>query len=196
MPYFKSMPADSTVPDILKFNPEAGATLMELNEAIMRRPSPLSEEARELIAAYVSGLNSCQYCFGVHSHTAMAYGVEEGLFESLMDDVDAAPVDEKLKPILRFVKKLTEAPARLTQADADAVWAAGWDEQALHDAISVACMFNFMNRLLEGHGVKGSTATFESRGPMLKEKGYASLIPMLRDAALEKTKTPLGGDAK
>ncbi len=176
MTFFKSMPDESAVPDVLKFNPPAGRKLIELHELVMRQPSPLTEKERELIASYVSGLNSCQYCFGVHSQTAFAYGVEEDLFTGLMDDVDTALVDEKLKPILRYVRKLTNEPAKLVQADSDAVWSAGWSEQALHDAIMVAALFNLMNRMLDGHGVKGNKDMFELRGPNLKDNGYTSVI--------------------
>ena len=41
----------------------------------------------------------------------------------------------------------------MSQEDADQVYAAGWDERALHDAIEVCALFNFMNRFVEGHGL-------------------------------------------
>ncbi len=40
-----------------------------------------------------------------------------------------------------------------------------------------------MNRLLEGHGVKGSQDVFISRGQALKETGYAPLLAFLDTAA-------------
>jgi uncharacterized protein YciW len=43
--------------------------------------------------------------------------------------------DAKLKPILAYAEKLTLTPTRLTEADAAAVFAAGWSERALHDAV-------------------------------------------------------------
>ena len=49
------------------------------------------------------------------------------LVEHLID-LDASAVDDKLKPVLRFVKKLTETPSRMMQADVDAIFDAGWDE--------------------------------------------------------------------
>ncbi len=132
-----------------------------------------------MIAAYVSGLNACQYCHGVHTITAEAHGVPEGLLADLMDDIDAAQVDEKLKPILKYARRLTIEPAKLIQADADAVYAAGWDERALHDAICVVCLFNFMNRLVDGHGVKGHAELYRQRGGRLREAGYGALIVSL-----------------
>ena len=50
----------------------------------------------------------------------------------------------------------------MTQADADAVFAAGWNDQALHDAVSTCALFNFMNRLVEGHGIKTRSGVFSA----------------------------------
>jgi hypothetical protein len=40
----------------------------------------------------------------------------------------------------------------MAQADADAVFAAGWEERALHDAIAITARMSFMHRLVEGYG--------------------------------------------
>jgi hypothetical protein len=53
MPFFPSLPPDAGVRHILPLNKPAGRALIELHE---------------LIAAYVSGLNACRYCCGVHAH--------------------------------------------------------------------------------------------------------------------------------
>ena len=62
-------------------------------------------------------------------------------------------IDNNLKPVLAYVKKLTLTPSKISDNDAQAVFKAGWSEQALHDAITVCALFNFMNRIVEGHGV-------------------------------------------
>lgn len=182
MPKFPKLGENTTVPDILKMSPEAGIALMEVHEAIMRGPSALTEGERELIAAYVSGINNCQYCHGVHAETAKAYGIAAAAVDKMFDGLDVAGFDAKIKPILRLARKLTEKPSSVTAADAQAVYDAGWDEKALHDAIMVVCCFNFMNRLLEGHGVHGNEKIFKQRGPMLKQYGYLPLIKMLQGA--------------
>jgi len=134
----------------------------------------------ELIAAYVSGLNSCQYCYGVHSETVKAFGIDENTLAELLEHPESAPIDENLRAILRYAKKLTLTPSRMTQADANAVLAAGWCERALHDAVLTICLFNFMNRLLEGHGCKGNQQIFAARGKSLKNEGYAPLLKLLK----------------
>jgi uncharacterized peroxidase-related enzyme len=180
MPFFESLPADAGVRHILQFNKPVGRRLIEMHTALMRTDSPLTAAQHELIAAYVSGLNDCQYCYGVHAETARAFGLPAGTVETMLADLDAAPIEPRMRPLLAYAKKLTLSPAKMTQADADAVFAAGWSERALHDAVLTTCLFNFMNRLLEGHGCKGSKELFALRGPALKEEGYAPLLEMLR----------------
>jgi alkylhydroperoxidase family enzyme len=88
-------------------------------------------------------------------------------------------VDDKMRPVLRYVGKLTSAPSSVTRADADDVFAAGWDERALHYAVMVCALFNFMNRMVEGHGITAGADYFALSGRRLKEMGYARLNELL-----------------
>lgn len=172
MPLFPSLPRTAATSDVWRRFPDKARNLPQLSEAIMRGPSPFSPGERELIAACVSACNACRYCTGVHSQTARAFGVDEALLQSLADDPQAAPVDEKLKPVLAYVRKLTLSPARMVPADAEAVFDAGWDEAALHDAIMVCALFNFMNRVVEGHGLALEADALKTRGRIIAEQGY------------------------
>lgn len=183
MTFFPSLPADAGVRHILALNAAAGRALVEFHTAALRNTSRLSARDKELIAAYVSGLNACQYCFGVHSETAKAFGVDEGTLEMLLVDPATADVDERLRPILAYARKLTLEPARMTERDAQAVFDAGWGEQELHEAVLTVCLFNFMNRLLEGHGVKGNEALYATRGQALRDEGYEPLLRAIEEAA-------------
>jgi hypothetical protein len=60
-----------------------------------------------------------------------------------------------------------------------AIFDAGWTERDLHDAVLRASLFNFMNRLLEGHGVKGTAARFAARGRALARDGPEPLLARL-----------------
>jgi alkylhydroperoxidase family enzyme len=102
------------------------------------------------------------------------------ILAGLLDDLDKAEIDEKLKPVLAYIRKLTLTPTRMTQGDADAVFAAGWSEQALYDAIQVCCLFNFMNRFVEGIGLEMSSEQLRLRGAALQEHGYVGMIEALQ----------------
>ena len=96
--------------------------------------------------------------------------------------IDTADVDDKLKPIFKFVKKLTLIPAEITQADADAVFAAGWGEKALHDAIAVCARMCFMQRIVEGHGFTPMSPEKASQNAKKRaELGYVNLYPEFRE---------------
>ncbi|MGH9772408.1 MAG: carboxymuconolactone decarboxylase family protein [Candidatus Acidiferrales bacterium] len=75
MPLFPSLPDDATTKHVFTAYPEIYAHFTRASEAIMRGPSPLSPAERELIGAFVSALNSCQYCYGGHRAAAELFGV-------------------------------------------------------------------------------------------------------------------------
>ena len=173
MPFFSNIRDQDKVPDAFqKFNAGFERTILTLTQKILRgEESEFTVGQRELIAAFVSGTNACGYCTGAHGAAAAEFGIEEGLLTALLEDIDAADVDEKLKPVFRFVQKLTREPANMTQADADSVFAMGWSERALYDAIAVCCLFNFMNRYVDGIGLNTNPEQFSFEGKMLK-MGY------------------------
>jgi uncharacterized peroxidase-related enzyme len=179
MSYLKSLPAETTLLQVFRAHPEPAKHLLAFHEALLRGDSPFTTGEREMIAAYVSGLNSCDYCHGIHTVTAEAFGVPAGLLAAAVTDLDSAAVSDKLKPVLAYVGKLTRTPSRMTEADAEAVFAAGWDENALHDAVLVCALFNFMNRMVEGIGIKADAAYATESGERLAEVGYAGLARFL-----------------
>src|SRR5580704_13164065 len=153
MPQLRSLPEQPVMRDLYRAYPLTCKPLGELTEAAMRGPSPFSQGQRELIAAYVSGLNACTYCHGTHLGVAEACGVAPDLITSSLADVETAPLEPRMKPILRYARKLTLSPARMTEADAAAVYDAGWGDDALYSTVLVTALFNFYNRLVDGVGL-------------------------------------------
>ncbi len=175
---------EGSVAAILKPYPEIATPVGMLTEYVMRsKDVQLTQAEREIIATFVSDLNACTYCARTHQATAEALGIETSLFDALLDDIDTAPVDEKLRPVLKYVKKLTLTPTRMLQADVDAVFSAGWDERSLHFAIMICGMFNLYNRLLEGYGIRNSSEFREKAGRMLAESGYMHVAEQAGESA-------------
>lgn len=179
MPFLPSLGPSASLIEVFRAFPDTSKPLIEFHEVLLRGPSPFSEAERELIAAYVSGLNRCRYCHGVHTATSERLGVAEGALRQLLEAFEAAPVSEKMRPVLTYARKLTEAPDSVTQADADAVRAAGWDETALYHTVAVTALFNFMNRLVEGLGIELNPDYVEPASKRLAERGYLPLIEMM-----------------
>ena len=71
---------------------------------------------------------------------------------------------------------MTLTPTRMTPDDADAVYAAGWDERALYDAVQVCCLYNLMNRFVEGLGLTPIPDQFPMEEKMIKDGGYMGMV--------------------
>ncbi len=176
MPFLAWIPENGRPGLLLQRHPESGKLIMQFTEVLLRGPSSLTPAQRELIAAYTSGLNTCDFCCDTHTATAEALGVDGGLLGELIDDIDTAEVEERMKPVLRYVKKLTYSPSRMTQADVDAIFEAGWDEDAFYHVVSICGLFNYYNRLIEGYGVKSAPAYRVAVGKRLAEQGYTTVL--------------------
>ncbi len=172
MPLLRSLSDDATLADLRALYGDVLDPLGPYVHRLMRGPSPLTPAERELIAAYVSGINGCRYCYGRHSLAARGFGVDKSVFEILLADIDLAPVEPRLKPLLHYVRRLTEAPSRLTKADADAVYEAGWSDEALFHAIAICSLQNNVVRLVEGSGIVDTPAGSALGADALLRYGY------------------------
>ena len=150
---------------------ETGRPLSELAEVLLRGPGTLTPGERELIAAYVSGLNDCQYCTSSHSATAAAQ-LPGGM--ALVDQVRAgpeqAPVPEKLKALLAIAAAVQRGGLQVTgELIADAR-AAGATDLEIHDTVLIAAAFCMFNRYVDG------LATIAPQDPARYAAGAQRLI--------------------
>jgi uncharacterized peroxidase-related enzyme len=173
------LPPRATLLDVFKAYPETNRPLIEYHEALLRGPSPFSEMERELIAAYVSGLNGCRYCHATHAATAELLGAPAGLISRLIDNSDLAEAPENLRPVLRYAFKLTRDPRGTTPEDAKAVLKAGWGETGLYHVVAVTALFNFMNRLVEGLGIEFNPDYAPGAAKRLVDGGYRQFLDMI-----------------
>ena len=95
MPFLPSLRKGASLLDLFKAFPQASAPLIQFHEVLLRGPSPFTGGERELIAAYVSGLNHCRYCHGVHVATAELLGMPQASLVSALEDIEAAPIENK-----------------------------------------------------------------------------------------------------
>jgi len=179
MSFLKSVPPDAGLLQVFQAFPEAARPLLEYHEILLRGESPFSAGERELIAAYVSGLNNCNYCHAVHSQTAVALGISADSISNLISNPQNADIDAQMEPVLAFVRKLTLSPGKITAADVDPIFAVGWNDRALHDATAICALFNLMNRLVNGLGVEAREAYTKIAAQRLADGGYAQLLDFL-----------------
>jgi len=167
MSFLSSLPGKTSLMDVAKKFVESYRLLDAYHTHAMHSPSPLTPAERELIAAHVSRLNGCEYCVGIHTASAELLGIDRALLDGLPASAEGPLVNAKLRAALSFARKLTEGPRRMAQADADALYAAGWDERALYDIVSVTALYNLYNRLVEGLGVEAGPEYYRAAAERL-----------------------------
>lgn len=170
----KSSGADSWgIWNLLAFRPRIADSLVRLSQEIMHEPAPISVALRELIAAYTSSLNYCEFCMKAHAAVAAQLYNDEALVWSVIRDVESAPLPEQDKAMLRFAGKVTLEPASIDESDIAALHEAGWDDTSIFYAIAACALFNFYNRWVSANGVKPvSDQAFRRLASRMAEKGY------------------------
>ncbi|GAA4568635.1 carboxymuconolactone decarboxylase family protein [Micromonospora coerulea] len=161
-----------------RFRPETAGPLNALAETLLRAPHPtLSPGERELIAAYVSGLNDCEFCSASHSATAAAQ-LPAGmpLVEQVRADLDAAPIDPKLRALLRIAAAVRRSGRDVTPELVEAARAAGATDLELHDVVLIAAAFCMYNRYVDGLAAftPDDPRAYEMGARHLVEHGYAA----------------------
>ncbi|MFG1780273.1 carboxymuconolactone decarboxylase family protein [Micromonospora sp. NPDC049051] len=154
------------------FRPETAKPLNELAETLLRAPHPtLTPGERELIAAYVSGLNECRFCCASHSAFAAAQ-LPAGM--RLVDQVRADPataeVSDKLRTLLEIAAAVQRTGRDVTTELVKAARAAGATDLEIHDTVLIAAAFCMFNRYVDGLG------TLAPEDPVVYERSAEHIV--------------------
>jgi alkylhydroperoxidase family enzyme len=133
MPHIKVPDGLPGIVGLLAFKPSTGARLAALMHEVLRGDGPLSPSDRELIAAYVSTLDSCQPC-----DDAVEPGPEEEL------------LDPRLRALMRLAAVVVSGGSGVTEDLVAAVRAAGAGDEEIHDTVLLAATFCMVNRYVDG----------------------------------------------
>lgn len=138
------------VPNVIQsyaFDNEKLRTFVDLYNDLMLGDSQLSKLEREMIAVVVSSTNRCFYCLTAHGAAVRELSGDPVLGECLVMNWRAAELSERHRAMLAFAEKLTEQPAKMDEADRQAMREAGFADDEIWDVAAVAGFFNMSNRV-------------------------------------------------
>jgi uncharacterized peroxidase-related enzyme len=118
-----------------------------LYNEVMLAESGLSKLEREMIAVVVSAINRCFYCLTAHGQAVRQLSGDPILGEQLIMNWRAADLSARHRAMLLFAEKVTEASARIEEADREALRQAGFSDRDIWDIASVAGFFAMSNRV-------------------------------------------------
>jgi uncharacterized peroxidase-related enzyme len=158
---------------LFAFRPEMTQHLASFTQEVLREPSPPSPGLRELIAAYTSYVNECEFCTQAHVAVAAEPLGNEDLVWTAFRNLGASSLKEEEKALLRFVDKVTSDLPFIPEADGNGLRALGWHDKSIYYAITVCALFNFYNRWITASGVHAVSDEGQRRhGKVLAQKGY------------------------
>lgn len=93
--------------------------------------------------------------------------------DAAMANLDTAPIDDKLRATLAFLKKVTQQHEQVTPADVAALLAKGITRTQIEDALMVGWCFNVITRLADTFKFEvGSQESFDASAKSLLSRGY------------------------
>jgi uncharacterized peroxidase-related enzyme len=180
---------------LLQYRPETAKPLGELAEVLLRGPHSLSAGERELIAAYVSGLNECRFCSASHSAfaaaqlTAARLGTEAAadpaavaadadLVQQVRTDPETAPIPAKLRRLLRIAAAVRHDGRTVTAQMVQDARAEGATDLEIHDTVLIAAAFSMYNRYVDGLGTLApeDPQAYLASARRIVEVGYAHAL--------------------
>jgi len=147
-----SLPSKPVLNDVFERYPDLKEAFQTFRDKVLKTNGVLTEHERETIATHVSNLNSCKACTIRHSENAKMLLGSQGTSDSNDPETSDRQARSSLEPILSYAGKLTLQPTSLTAEDAEAVYAAGWCEEALLTSITIVSFMNMANRVVLGVG--------------------------------------------
>lgn len=141
------------VPNVLKayaFDIEKLNSFTAMYNDLMLGDSALTKLEREMIAVAVSSVNKCYYCLVAHGAAVRELSGDPALGEALVMNYRVAKIDARQRAMLDFAVKLTEASAKIEEADRQLLRDQGFSDRDIWDIASVAGFFNMTNRVASG----------------------------------------------
>lgn len=174
------IPLEDHLPGItglLEYRKESAQPIRELTQVLLRGPSTLSEAERELIATIVSHGNECTFCTTAHTAAADKLLGECNTTEAIKNDIESAPVSEKIKALLVIAKQVQQSGKAVTVHSIERAKNAGATDIEIHDTVLIAALFCLYNRYVDGLATRlpETKAYYQTLAERLATNGYERL---------------------
>lgn len=180
MTYIKTGINQPGIVELLLYKGSTGEALINLAHTLLHGPSGLSFGERELIAAYVSKLNHCHFCYNSHAAAAATHLDDDGnTIKGIIKNLDEADIDEKMKALLKIAGKVQKSGKSVGLKDVKKVIEAGGSEEDVHDTVLISAAFCMYNRYVDGLGTRlAKDKNFHELGKILTKRGlkYTTLF--------------------
>jgi uncharacterized peroxidase-related enzyme len=152
MPHIDVLNEFPGIRGLFVYRPETARPLNGLVQTLLHDPHPtLSAGERELIATYVSGLNTCKYCCNIHGAIAgYQLGGNTEIVKQVVENPETAPISSKLKALMKIAAKVQSGGKNVLPGDIEFARKEGATDIEIHDTVLIAAAFCMYNRYVDG----------------------------------------------
>jgi alkylhydroperoxidase family enzyme len=90
----------------------------------------------------------------------------------VLEDPQTSRLSVEEKALFAFIDKVNHESFTITAEDVQPLYALGWTDEAIYDAITVCAMFNFYNRWIDATGVHALSDEAHKAGAPRMAAGY------------------------
>jgi uncharacterized peroxidase-related enzyme len=162
---------------LLEYSKHTALPIRQLTQFLLRGDSTLSPGERELIATVVSHHNACVFCTAAHTAAADLLLGDVETCETMKQDIDAAPVSEKMKSLLKIARQVQVSGKAVTVSAIEDAKKSGATDLEIHDTVLIAALFCLYNRYVDGMDTIApqNTEFYQGLGQRLVDNGYNRL---------------------
>ena len=174
MAYIKLNNGLPGITGLLENRVDTAAPIRELTQILLRGENTLTEMERELIATVVSYGNQCRFCTNAHAATVIALVGSKKLLDLVCQDMENAPVTEKLKSLLKIAAAVQRSGKSVLPEHIVRAKNAGASDREIHDTVLIAALFCLYNRYVDGLGTycPEDPAYYQKLASRLASHGY------------------------
>lgn len=154
---------------LFEYSPATAEVLSKLAEVLLRsedRPIPKGE--RELLAAYVSKQNGCEFCYRSHRAFAEQY-LGKAPVGDILDENRKDALGRKFMYMLSIASLVTSNATLVTTSAIQDAKNNGMTDREVHDVVLIAAAFNMFNRYVSGLGVDKPTIPEDAYDEMAEQ---------------------------
>lgn len=147
-------------------NPEHfTAFIAYLNLLFDPKQGSLSPREREFIAVVVSAENRCEFCIASHAAILRKLTGDANWVDTVSINYRRATITARERALGDYAIRVTREAYALAEQDLAPLRAVGLSDEAILEAVEVASIFNFTNRLTNALGIRPNPECFSAHRP-------------------------------
>ena len=141
----------------LAYRPDEFRAFFAYHDALMEKDSGLTKAEREMIVVATSGANQCLYCVVAHGAILRIYEKNPLVADQVAVNYRKADITPRQRAMLDFAMKVCLQADRIEDADFEALYGHGFDDEDAWDIAAITAFFGLSNRMASFSNMQPNT---------------------------------------